>query len=235
MKRLEELGKRHYWTDDEIIKASHVFDGMSRWSFRMGNPAAFSAARRRGLLNSMTWLKEKMVFHSWNATTLRDIDNIKWFANNHGYLMANVNGRDVLKHRLVMEIILGRKLDTDECVHHKDGNKLNSDPNNLEIINRSDHTIFHNKTTRFYKRGYRCHISEEGRRIRIATCKRNCRQISMRFEQILSNSGMSKTEWKKMKAKEYRDRTREKRLSYAHAYYQSHKIGWNKKKEAHHA
>ena len=36
-------------------------------------------------------------------------------------------------------------------------------------------------------------------------------------------------------AKEYRDRTREKRLSYAHAYYQSHKMEWNKKKEAHHA
>lgn len=231
MKKLEEPANRHYWTEDEIIKASHAFDGMSRYSFRIGNPAAFSAARRRGMLDSMTWLKDKMVFHFWRATTLEDLENIKWFINNHGYLMANVNGRDVLKHRIVMEIVLGRKLDSDECVHHKDGNKLNNDPQNLELIYRSDHSVLHNKTTRSYNRGYKCHVSEEGRRIRSDTCKRNRRQSSVRFEQMLSDIGMSRREWRKMKATEYRKKNREKLLKYAHDYYQSHKEGWNKKKE----
>lgn len=231
MKKLEELKKRHYWTDDEIIKASHAFDGMSRWSFRMGNPAAYSAARRRGLLNSMTWLKEKMAFHFWSATTLEDLENIKWFTNNHGYLTANVNGRDTLKHRLVMEIIIGRKLDTNECVHHKDGNKLNNDPDNLEIIYRSDHSVLHNTTTRIYKRGYKCRVSEEGRRIRSDAGKRNRRETIIRFEQMLSDIGMSRLEWRKMKAREYRKKNREKLLKYAHNYYQSHKEGWNKNNE----
>jgi len=38
-----------------------------------------------------------------------------------------------------MELHLGRKLSTDEHVHHIDGNKLNNDIQNLTILSRSDH------------------------------------------------------------------------------------------------
>jgi hypothetical protein len=39
----------------------------------------------------------------------------------------------VLEHRHVMEQSLGRKLLKGENVHHKDGNKENNDPTNLEL------------------------------------------------------------------------------------------------------
>lgn len=37
------------------------------------------------------------------------------------------------EHRVVMEKILGRKLGKYETVHHKDGNKANNSPDNLEL------------------------------------------------------------------------------------------------------
>lgn len=40
----------------------------------------------------------------------------------------------VLEHRLVMEHILGRYLLPTEVVHHKDRNKLNNSPDNLELF-----------------------------------------------------------------------------------------------------
>ena len=44
-----------------------------------------------------------------------------------------------LKHRYVMAWFLGRPLESWECVHHKDGNKLNNSPYNLQIVTRQSH------------------------------------------------------------------------------------------------
>jgi len=42
-----------------------------------------------------------------------------------------------------MEIHLGRMLETSECVHHKDGDKLNGVIGNLKVMSTSDHTKLH--------------------------------------------------------------------------------------------
>lgn len=42
-----------------------------------------------------------------------------------------------------MEKHLGRKLDSSEIVHHKDGNKRNNNISNLEIMSRSEHGKLH--------------------------------------------------------------------------------------------
>ena len=51
----------------------------------------------------------------------------------------------ILEHRLIMSEVLGRPLEDFEDVHHKDENRLNNDPSNLEVITRSEHTALHNR------------------------------------------------------------------------------------------
>lgn len=47
-------------------------------------------------------------------------------------------------HRVVAEEKLGRPLEPGEVVHHKDGNKRNNDPDNLEIFpSQSEHAKEH--------------------------------------------------------------------------------------------
>ena len=52
-----------------------------------------------------------------------------------------VNGRH--EHRAVAEKMLGRSLRDDEVVHHKDHNKRNNDPSNLEVMTQSEHAKLH--------------------------------------------------------------------------------------------
>lgn len=65
-----------------------------------------------------------------------------------GYLQftASVaNGEQAGKflHTVIAEWKLGRKLLPGEVVHHKDRNKLNNDPNNLEVMTASEHAKLH--------------------------------------------------------------------------------------------
>ncbi|MSA01750.1 hypothetical protein GKG47_09575 [Lactonifactor sp. BIOML-A3] len=47
-------------------------------------------------------------------------------------------------HRRIAEAILGRPLKKGEVVHHIDGNKLNNDPANLEVLpSQSEHCKVH--------------------------------------------------------------------------------------------
>lgn len=50
-----------------------------------------------------------------------------------GYTMVKADGKWALEHRYVMEQQLGRSLEKHERVHHKDGNRSNNDPSNLEL------------------------------------------------------------------------------------------------------
>ena len=66
---------------------------------------------------------------------------------NH-YKALKVDGVKQNYHRHLMEQHLGRKLKTDEIVHHIDGNKQNNDLDNLEVVLRSEHSRTHGQKIR---------------------------------------------------------------------------------------
>jgi len=49
------------------------------------------------------------------------------------------------EHVVIMEESIGRRLFSNECVHHKDGNRSNNDISNLELMTRSEHARLHAK------------------------------------------------------------------------------------------
>lgn len=59
------------------------------------------------------------------------------YIDRHGYrVLRKSRGADapqVYEHRVVMEKIIGRPLRSEETVHHRDGNRSNNEPENLEL------------------------------------------------------------------------------------------------------
>ena len=43
------------------------------------------------------------------------------------------------EQRIVAEYNIGRKMNKNECAHHIDGNKLNNNPNNIQVLTNSEH------------------------------------------------------------------------------------------------
>ena len=70
--------------------------------------------------------------------------HIRTLGGNTQYRLIRLgSGPQVLEHRYVMEQHLGRKLLTTEIVHHIDGDGLNNNISNLELMSQSDHRIEH--------------------------------------------------------------------------------------------
>ena len=66
-----------------------------------------------------------------------------------GYLGYNIKNKKYRLHRLIMENYIGRKLKKSEVVHHVDGNKLNNNIDNLEIIRDGYHSRLHFKGRKY--------------------------------------------------------------------------------------
>lgn len=66
----------------------------------------------------------------------RPISEIGYVADS-GYRMIHLRGgKKILQHRKIMAETLGRPLTKDESVHHKNGDRLDNRPENLELWSR---------------------------------------------------------------------------------------------------
>ena len=59
------------------------------------------------------------------------------------YKRMKVNGRCIDEHRFVVERHLGRKLASNEVVHHRNGDKRDNRLENLEVMTRLQHLRHH--------------------------------------------------------------------------------------------
>lgn len=82
----------------------------------------------------------------WNAGTGKgwtDKRGYRWL-----YVTENGKRRARREHRVIVERMLGRRLEPWELVHHKDGNPANNSEENLEVLEFGAHTAEHHTGSR---------------------------------------------------------------------------------------
>ena len=98
------------------------------------------------LRDSNGWLRYYKLGHTsrmennyfWQGGVTIDKDNYV-LIKKHGHPNADAQGY-IRLHRLIMSEYIGRPLEENEEVHHRDGDTFNNDLSNLELLDHSSHS-----------------------------------------------------------------------------------------------
>lgn len=137
------------------------FDVVKQYNWKIGRDKYVMSGKRGSeiILKNLLYGSEPLSYLDGNIANLRK-DNVIPFRGSRnagkstiGDYVALYMPEDerayksngcICEHRLVAEKMLGRPLKDGECVHHKDFNKKNNDPENLMVFStRRDHAVFH--------------------------------------------------------------------------------------------
>lgn len=96
----------------------------------------------------------KYCSHSCAARDHHGERGARWAGGKTGYVATtSVSGRRMAQHRAIAEVLLGRRLERTEVVHHKNGVRCDNRPENLEVMSLSDHTSMHKSTSYWWLEG----------------------------------------------------------------------------------
>lgn len=137
-------GESSIWECDVCLKHFPVTNSEAGTAFRNGKKKTCGAEclsvwrKKEGCKNVLNWT-EKNVHPRLRSGSGVTTDGYVWvYAPDRGYFHNQIK-----LHRYLMEIKLGRRLTSDEIVHHKDENKFNNNIDNLEIHTRASHNREH--------------------------------------------------------------------------------------------
>ncbi len=93
----------------------------------------------------VSYFKEKTVMLEYTKEITIKLDKTLGYSYfiDYEHPLAGGNSGRVYLHRHIASITAGRWLGPDEAVHHKDHNKQNNDPTNLEVLSHAEHARLH--------------------------------------------------------------------------------------------
>lgn len=132
--RNKELVLRMYHNGDSLPMIAKAV-GTTRRSVRR-------FLRYKGIENHTPRLRRRETHYNWKGGRVVDKDGyVLLLSPNHPHCRKHTGY--VFEHRLVMEKVIGRFLLPEEVVHHRDGNKQNNRPDNLQLFSENSKHLAH--------------------------------------------------------------------------------------------